>query len=203
MNASSWGRVVRAATATVFLSICIALPAWSQGYAGAGFGQASVDLGPCDLDITCEDDDTDTAFKIFGGYQVNPNLAIEVAYLDLGEAKANGTDTVLGDTTLTIAISGFNLAAVGSIPVAERFELLGKAGFFIWDLDARVTSSTLGSGSLSESGTAFMFGLGGLVKANDRVGVRLEWERFVDVGDEDSTGQSDIDLVSASLVIRF
>lgn len=176
-------------------------PARAQGYVGAGFGQASVDI-ECDLDITCESEESDNAFKIFGGFRINPNVAVEAAYLDLGEAKLSGTDTVLGTTELTFGLSGFNVAAVLSAPVAGRFSLLGKAGVFLWDMDVDARSSSLGTGSLSESGNAFMFGLGGAMEL-DRVGIRLEWERFVDVGDEDTTGESDVDLVSASIYVKF
>jgi OmpA-OmpF porin, OOP family len=174
--------------------------AYAAGYVGAGFGQSSVDI-TCDLDITCESDEKDNAFKVFGGLQVNPNFALEVAYLDLGEAKISGTDTVFGTFEQTIAVTGFNVAAVLSAPVGERFKILGKAGIFLWDMDLNLASSLV-SGSLSESGNSFMFGLGGAMEL-DRVGVRLEWERFVDVGEEDVTGQSDVDVVSASIYIRF
>ena len=48
-----------------------------------------------------------------------------------------------------------------------------------------------------------MLGLGGSFKATRQVGVRLEWERFLSIGDEDTTGESDVDLFSASLVVCF
>jgi OOP family OmpA-OmpF porin len=187
--------------AVFFFALVSSNSASAQGYVGAGFGQASVDI-TCDLDITCESDDKDNAFKVFGGFQVNPNVAVEVAYLDLGEASLSGTDTLLGTADLRLGVSGFNIAALLSAPIGERFKLLGKAGIFLWDMDIDANSSLIGPGSLSESGNAFMFGLGGAMEL-DRVGVRLEWERFVDVGEEDVTGQSDVDLVSASIYIKF
>jgi len=172
------------------------------GFAGVGFGQTSVDL-ECDLNISCNADDSDTGFKIFGGYQFNPNFALEVAYLDLGEAKLSGTDSFLGSTTATIEVSGFNFAVVGSFPVGERFELMAKAGLFRWDLDANASSSVFGSGSESETGFDPMFGIGASFNFTSKFGVRVEYEKFLDVGDEDTTGQSDVDLISASLVFRF
>ena len=48
-----------------------------------------------------------------------------------------------------------------------------------------------------------MFGLGASADIAKNFAVRVEWERFLNVGDKDTTGQSDIDLVSASLVFRF
>jgi OOP family OmpA-OmpF porin len=172
------------------------------GFAGVGFGQTSVDI-ECSLDISCNADDSDTGVKIFGGYQFNPNVAFEVAYVDLGEAKISGTDSVLGSTTATIEVSGFNFAVIGSFPVGERFNLMGKAGFFRWDLDLNASSSVFGSGSGSETGFDPMFGIGGSFNVTDKFGFRVEYEKFLDVGDEDTTGQSDVDLISASVFFRF
>ena len=172
------------------------------GFAGVGFGQTSVDI-ECDLNITCSADDSDTGFKIFGGYQFNPNFAFEVGYYDLGEAKVSGTDSFLGSTTATIEASGFNFALVGSIPLGERFELMAKAGIFRWEMDVSATSSIFGSGSENETGFDPMFGIGGAFNFTKNLGVRVEYEKFLDVGDEDTTGQSDVDFLSASLIFRF
>ncbi|HKQ25592.1 MAG TPA: outer membrane beta-barrel protein [Burkholderiales bacterium] len=172
------------------------------GFAGGGFGQTKVDI-ECDLDITCSSDDSDSGFKIFGGYQFNPNFAFEVGYYDLGEAKLSGTDSFLGSTTATIEASGFNFALVGSIPLGERFELMAKAGIFRWDLDVSATSSVFGSGSDSETGFDPMFGIGAAFNFSKNLGLRVEYEKFLDVGDEDTTGESDVDFLSASIVFRF
>jgi OmpA-OmpF porin, OOP family len=51
----------------------------AQGYAGALIGMANVNAtcGGCDT--------SDTGFKLYGGYEVMPNLAVEVAYTDFGK----------------------------------------------------------------------------------------------------------------------
>jgi len=198
-------RIIQAFVAVILLAVGIAFTPMAQaqsGFAGVGFGQTSVDI-ECDLDISCNADDSDSGFKIFGGYQFTPNFAFEVAYLDLGEAKISGTDSFLGSTTATFEVSGFNFAVVGSFPVGERFGLMAKAGFFRWDMDLNVSSSVFGSGSASETGFDPMFGIGGLFNISEKLGVRVEYEKFLDVGDENVTGQSDVDLISASLVFRF
>jgi OmpA-OmpF porin, OOP family len=172
------------------------------GYAGASFGKTSVDL-ECDLDITCAADDSDTGFKVYGGYQFTPNLAVEFGYVDLGEVTASGTDSFLGTTSVLIEASGFTLAAVGTIPLGDRFGLLGKAGFFRWDVDASATSSVFGSASDNETGTDLFLGFGGFMNLGKNLSLRVEWERFMDVGDEDTTGSTDVDLLSAGIVFRF
>lgn len=55
--------------------VTASLSAWAQGaYIGAGYGRTSVDYGACEGDISCSVDDTDSGFKIFGGYQFGPYL---------------------------------------------------------------------------------------------------------------------------------
>jgi OOP family OmpA-OmpF porin len=184
-------------------SIAISSSAHAQGwYAGVGFGQSKVDI-TCDLDITCSDDDTDTGWKLYVGNQFSPNAAVEFGYLDMGEAKMSGTDSFLGATNVSWEVTGFNAALVGFLPAGNTVNLLGKVGLFLWDMDVSVSSSFLGSGSTSESGTDLMFGLGASFDIGKTTAVRIEWERFTDVGDENETGQSDVDLLSANLVFRF
>ena len=198
-------RIVLTCVAVTLLAAEIAFTPMAQaegGFAGVGYGKTSMDI-VCDLDITCSADDSDSGFKIFGGYQFNPNFAFEVAYVDLGEAKISGTDSFLGSATATFEVSGFNFAVVGSFPVGERFGLMAKAGFFRWDVEVNASSSVFGSGSSSETGFDPMFGIGGSFNITEKFGVRVEYEKFLDVGDDDTTGQSDVDLISASLVFRF
>jgi OOP family OmpA-OmpF porin len=58
-------------------------------------------------------------------------------------------------------------------------------------------------GSESASGTGLSYGIGLQYDFTNTTGLRLDWERFADVGDEDKTGQSDVDMLSAGLVFRF
>jgi OOP family OmpA-OmpF porin len=194
-------RVLFAAVFSV-TSITLSSIAQAQGwYAGVGFGQSKADI-ECDLDITCSSDDTDTGWKLFVGNRFSPNAAVEFGYLNFGEAKINGTDSFFGSAGATIESSGFNMALVGFLPIGKSVNLIGKVGLFRWDLDASVSTS-IGAGDSSESGIDPMFGIGASFDLGKDTAVRIEWERFTDVGDENETGKSDVDLLSASLVFRF
>ena len=203
--------MARAATALIgrfcsvlILSMCAMSTAEAQAaaYVGGSIGQSSVDI-ECDLDITCSADEKDTGWKFYGGYQFTPNFAVEFGYVDLGETGASGNDSVLGTTSVTIEASGFSAAALGAIPLGDRFALFGKVGLFRWDVDARASSSVFGSGSLSESGIDFLFGAGAAMSLGRSLSLRVEWERFSDVGDNATTGEADVDFLSAGIVLRF
>lgn len=179
----------------------------AQGwYAGASIGQATVkeDLG-CDLvsglGVACSEDDSDTALKLFAGYEINPNVGIEFAYIDLGQAKLDAFDGI-DSLNIEWETSGLNVAVVGALPVSNQFTVTGKVGLFRWDVDADV-GGTLITESDSESGTDLMFGLGLKYDVTNNVSVRAEWERFTDVGDDNTTGQSDVDFLSVGILFKL
>jgi OOP family OmpA-OmpF porin len=99
-------------------------------YVGGSIGQSDVDvdcLGSCDT--------KDTAWKIFGGYQVNRNFALEIGYTDLGEIS----DNVPGVFSETAESSAWELVGVGSLPVANNFSLHGKIGVYRAESESRFT----------------------------------------------------------------
>jgi len=200
---------------------CGAVYAQSQGwYIGAGAGQSKAtnaascsDLnGVLDPGFSCSSNDTGTGLKVFAGYQFNPYLGVEGSYVDLGKFKISASGTVaLNPATAdgSDKASGFGLDAVGTLPINEQFGLLARVGAFHWTLDS-TASVTLGGGipnptttaSEKPSGTGVDFGVGAKYDFNSVAGLRVEWQRFKSIGNDD-TGKSDVDLISASLLYRF
>lgn len=176
-------------------------------YAGIGIGQSKVDGIACDpetmadfFDISCRAEDTDTAFKLFGGYRIPTtstfSTAIELGYIDFGEVSISGTDSFFGSMRFAASATGFSLSGVGIAEITDRLSLMGKVGMLMWDVDYKLSSSEEGSLSDSESGTDFTFGIGAILSLTDRVSARIEWERF-EINDEDA------DLLSASILFAF
>lgn len=171
-------------------------------YAGVGAGQSSM-RDETEALLGTSFDDTDTGWKVFGGYlflptvTFEPNAGIELGYVDFG--RFTGTAPGVSDNW---EATGINLSLVGVLPLEYQFSLLAKIGATRWDVDNRFTSP-LGSGSPSETGTDFSFGVGAQYDFTEQVGTRLEWERFRKVGDENITGQSDLDLLSLSVLFQF
>lgn len=186
-------RSARRKVLSVALGVALVSPglAWAQGYVGFGAGQSSlVDEG--DVAPGGNIDDADMGWKLFGGYSFHPNLAVEFGYLDLGQFDGEGGLTGSWEAT------GINVSALGVWPLANQFSLLGKIGATRWDVD-----NNLGGLSASDNGTDLSYGIGAQYDFTPQIAGRFEWERFGDVGDEGSTGQSDLDLLSASIAYRF
>lgn len=177
--------------------------AFAQGFFGIGVGQATVDIDAVPIgSVVPTVDDTDTSFKIFGGAMFNPNLGLEIGYTNFGEGSARWDDgfDYINDK---YEASAFYIAGLGVVPITERVGFFGKIGLASWDLDVSETSSIPGINySASESGMDLMFGIGAQLDVNNML-LRLEFERFSDVGDADTTGQSDVDVVGLSAAFKF
>jgi OOP family OmpA-OmpF porin len=170
------------------------IPGW---YIGIGIGQSKA-KGACDgvsgPGITC--DETDTAGKILGGYQLSKNFALELGYADLGQAKATG-----GGGSSTFGTKGFEFTGIGMLPIGERFSVLAKAGLFSWKVDLKDETGLIGSANAS--GTDLTYGLGLKFDFTRDFAIRGEWQRYKDVGDLNTTGQADVDFIGVSLVYRL
>jgi OmpA-OmpF porin, OOP family len=184
----------------------MASPATAQDtgvYIGAAFGQAKHKDACEGADISC--DETDSAWKLFGGYQFSRFLAVELGYADLGQSKASGT---VGAVTVDAAfeVTAWELVAVGSFPVMDRLSVLGKFGLYRADIELS-GSGRIGAGtpipfSGDESNNEITFGVGARYDFTRNLGLRAEWQRYKKVGG-DETGEVDIDLISAGLIWRF
>jgi len=157
-------------------------------YAGAGIGSTKIDDdGFDDVDF----DDSDTGFKIFGGYSWNQNFAAEVTYFDLGEASGSFG---VGDN-FDVGVSGFGVSAVGTLPLGDMFSLFGKIGYASYDIDAHVELAGVGSGSASQSESDMTYGLGAALSFG-QFEARAEYEAInVDGGDAN--------MISLSGLFRF
>lgn len=165
------------------------------GYIGASLGQSKIN-DVCDGIVgTC--DDKDTGWKIFGGYQFNRYFAVEGGYVDFG--KATATDVSLG-TPISGDAEGWGLFATGlaTLPINEQFGVFAKAGLAYTKADV---TAVVGGVSVSDddSGTDLVYGVGAKFDFTKNFGMRVEFERFKDVGNFDS----DVDLLSAGLVYKF
>jgi len=162
-------------------------------FVGASAGQASFDID-CPVGSSC--DDTDTAWKIYGGLEVNEYIQMEVGYADLGEAEVSGT------TSGTAEVNGMTIQVVGTYAFNPSFSLIGRGGMNILNLEVNETTAGLSSNE-GDTDVAWSLGLGAQYNLSKSVGLRAEWERYFDVGDADSTGEMDVDLISAGVVFKF
>ncbi len=136
-------------------------------YFGAGFGQS-------DDEILNE---TESAFKFFGGVNLSENIGLELAYVDLG-TFANGQ----------LNQDGITFEVVGYLPLNPDIDLFGRAGIYDWEVS---------NGFISRNGTEPTFGFGVNVQLDHSLSVRGEYQIFTEVDG------GDVDMYSASLSFHF
>jgi len=129
-----------------------------------------------------EIDDSSAAFSLFGGYHLNEVLAIDVAYIDFGEAEKSGTK---------VEATAFSLGILGKGPVRTDLTLFGKVGLASWDID-------VSPGSLSDYGTDVYFGIGADYDISGNSAVRFGLDRYALNGDFDE----DITVFSIGFIFK-
>lgn len=123
------------------LGALIAVPALAQdtshAYFGVSVGQSKTEIDangvtsgllPGVSAASSSTDEKDTAYKLFGGYQFNRNLAIEGGYFNLGNNSFNAVTSPAGTLAGETKAQGLNLDLVGTLPLTERLSALARIG---------------------------------------------------------------------------
>lgn len=160
------------------------LAATAQGwYVGGGFGDSEVDSWG---------NDSDTSYKIIGGYRFGENFAVEAGYHDFGEFRegaARGEATAL------------SLGGVGMLPLHPQWALFAKAGVARTDTDTRVRTAS-GRYSAGEKDFSLLAAFGVSWLVTPAVEVRLDYEIVNDVKFR-ANSDSDIETFGVGAVYRF
>lgn len=177
---------ITAALAVAALAFAAGAGAQENGqgfYAGAGVGSYNLDIDNPDdvVDTIDRYSSDDTAWKAFFGWRMNPYLAFEAAYVNLGSPD----DVIAPDTRLTVETDGFAPYVVGTLPIGDWFEAFAKAGYYWYDVTTRV-SSPLGVARDSTSDETFTWTAGVGVNLFEHVNLRLEYEQL-DIKDTDNS----------------
>lgn len=182
-------------------------------YIGAGIGRSGTAIEASDVELPAgfsftsfSSDETDTGYKVFGGYRIHRNFAVEFGYARLGKFGFNGTTTPAATVSTMIKNSGWNIDLVGILPIQHGFSLLGRVGGYY--NETKTTTDASGAlvpnnPSAKERATNIKFGGGVQYDFSPTFGVRAEWERYQKVGKANTTGELDINLYSVSGIFRL
>ena len=226
-------RIVRVAIGAVLAaaSTMAAADESSGWYFGVTGGQAQVDVNQVELDALVESEfaslgfpvisgsstleDSDTSWSAVGGYRFSRYFAVEGSFTDFGTAeyRASGTvnppgpvGAVPASYSESLEASGFTAAALGAVPIGPIFELHARAGVLFAKVEvaqAASISGASGADSYSSSSRDLFFGFGVGLHFGRQWSANLDWQQFKDVGDEQESGEADIDRISLGLVYRL
>lgn len=164
-----WFAAMLGAAAMAVSAAAVAQQAGTGWYAGAQIGNAEVF------------DEDDTAWKVFGGYQINPTFSAEVGYTNLGEVDVPG-----GSAEAT----AFEFLGLAKFPLGNQFSIYGLAGLAMVEVDVSGPLS-----SASDDSTELTYGIGGQFDFSRNMGVRLQWQRY--------DTEEEVDVLSLGVVIKF
>jgi len=198
------------------IALLSSVPAFAAGpgwYGFASLGQTHVPIdtgsdtatlqaaGVTNVSVTA--DENSTGFKLGVGYMFTQNLGIEGGWVDLGKATESFSGFFGGPFTGTadFKASGPFVAGVLAFPFGNQFSGFAKLGFIDATVDVTASGSLIGSESSTDLKT--MAGIGVQYDFNPQWGLRAEYERFMNLGDSNTTGTADVDMFSAGAVFRF
>ena len=184
------------------------------GYWGLGVGESRSDfdeqgmatrlLAPGATTATLNKDQRGLAYKLFGGYQINRNFALEAGYFNLGKFGFSSTTLPAGTFGSSIKVQGLNLDLVGTLPLTERLSMLGRVGAQY----ARTNDSFNGTGaaavatqSRSARATNAKYGAGLQYEVSPSFLMRGELERYRIA--DGIGGHGNVNVATVSLVFPF
>jgi OOP family OmpA-OmpF porin len=186
-------------------------------FAGIGIGAAKTRIGNHPLGITgatatsLSRDENDIGGKMFAGYRLYPNWAVEAGYVDLGKTSAKRTMTAPGTGSIALDSrnTGWFVDLVGRMPIGNGLSLIGKVGQIY--SENRKQLSTSGAVSLAP-GTAssykerefnWKYGAGAEYEISKTMAARGEVELYRKLGKDDAGGENEAGLFSLNLLVKF
>lgn len=149
-------------------------------------------------------DNSSTGYKLFGGYQMTPNFAVEGGYFDLGRFNYGSSTTPPGTFSGNTRINGLNLDLVGTLPLSDRFSVLGRLGAAYAQNRGSFASTgfvPLNTSNPRRNETNLKIGLGLQYAISEALSVRAELERYR-ISDP-IRNRGNVDMASIGLIYRF
>jgi OOP family OmpA-OmpF porin len=135
---------------------------------------AGVSLGSND------DLDDEPAWKIFGGYQINRNVAFEFGYANLGESSPG--------FGVSAEASAWELIGLYKLPLQDRFSIYGLAS--LARVEGKATVPFFGT--VSDTDTDLTFGFGVQYDFSPKVAARLQFQDY-----------DEFSVISVGVVYKF
>lgn len=151
-----------------------------------------------------QNQESSNGYKLFTGYKVNKNFAVEGGYFNLGDFGFTAATLPVGTLRGNLRLEGLNLDLVGILPFTPRFSANARIGLNYAD----TVDSFSGTGAVnvltpnpSIRDTNLKVGLGLQYALTDAWSVRTDLERY---RINDAVGNhGDVDHLSVGLVYTF
>jgi OOP family OmpA-OmpF porin len=140
-------------------------------------------------------DDWRAGGKVFGGYELNQNWAVEGGYTHFGSRDYDTNNAAGVAGRASVKGNSSYVAAKYTMPINDRFSAYGKLGASYNERKNRIA----GEGEYNERDTGLYGGLGVQYALNEKAAIVGEYERY---GKDKATG-SEANVVSVGLKYGF
>ena len=172
-----------------------ALDGW---YVGAGIGHARADLDRTDFTPTAvKIKASDTGYKLFTGYQINPNFAIEAGFTEFGTVDVKSATTTMG----TIKTKAVMLNGVGLISTSNRLSVFAKGGIYRTDRNRSSGLVFTNPKKKVKNDNGVTYSLGAQISLSEEVAFNVNFEKLISIGS--SNLNMDDQLFSGNLAYYF
>jgi opacity protein-like surface antigen len=154
-------------------------------YIGFTVGGAHWRVGCYD---TANCDDQSRTLRALAGWTFNKYLAAEVGFHNFNKITSPG---------FFVKGHAWEGVLVASWPFTEAFSVFGKAGGY---RGATENNATPAEATINYEGT---YGLGAAYELTRNIGVRLEWQSYMQISGAKVSPKSDIDVISVGAIWRF
>ncbi|MES2369241.1 MAG: outer membrane protein transport protein [Pseudomonadota bacterium] len=172
---------------------------FTNWYVGFGFGQSQyrnvssyIDAKVAPVGSTpTSDSSRSEGWKVYGGYQFNKYLGAEGGYTNLNDMTAT-----TGTLRTNVDTDAWTLAAVGTLPLTDKFSVIGKLGAAYMLADIKAKEGASDSVRIGDDGYEPYYSVGVSYALLDKLNLRAEWERF-------DRKDLNIDLLTVGMVVKF
>lgn len=204
-------------TRVFFLSalaaMCLPLAAHADDMAWYGafdLGQAHYSgvSGPvAALGGTSHMSDNDTAYRFTGGFQFNRYWGAEASYVDFGQAELDLTTTVpAGTYAAKRQVHGFVFAGTGTFPFNDSWSVFARLGGIMGHVKVAATGTgafAAATGSQTSTDWKVTYGVGVNWTLTENWIVRGGWDQYSSLGNQNKTGENDVNVIGIGVVYRF
>jgi OOP family OmpA-OmpF porin len=174
-----------------------ATAAGAQSVYIGGAGGATRSNADCTGTLSC--DNSDTGWKAYVGYNINPMFGVEVLGYDMGSTTGVILFPGFNLINASLKTTGFGLAGVINVPLGPSVDLIGRLGVGSNKLKVTATSGNQ-SASDSETSAQPLWGIGIAFRVSPNVAIRTE----IDGTAASYAGERfDSTLFSVGLSVRF
>lgn len=139
-------------------------------------------------------DDTETGYRLYGGYEFTRLLSIELGYVNLGEFSGT-IPSIEGPIETEIDLDGFSIGLRPQFALNENWYAQAQAGLFVWESDASI-DAPIGFIRESADGEDAYYGLGIGRNLGPNWQISGEWTRY-------ETDESDADFINLAMTWRM